>query len=83
MLFRSLKSTFATTLGRSLAGNLFKLVPGAGSILGGAISAGVAVSVTEAIGQVLIKEFEDGNAIDLESLSSIILTAIALATKKK
>ena len=38
---------------------------------------------TEAIGQVLIKEFEDGNAIDLESLSSIILTAIALATKKK
>ncbi|HBV48709.1 MAG TPA: GTPase, partial [Lactobacillus sp.] len=57
-----LKSTFATTLGRSLAGNLFKLVPGAGSILGGAISAGVAVSVTEAIGQVLIKEFEDGNA---------------------
>lgn len=78
-----LKSTFATTLGRSLAGNLFKLVPGAGSILGGAISAGVAVSVTEAIGQVLIKEFEDGNATDLESLSSIILTAIAIATKKK
>ncbi|GAB9259804.1 YcjF family protein [Ligilactobacillus animalis] len=78
-----LKSTFATTMGRSLAGSLFKLVPGAGSILGGAISAGVAVSVTEAIGQVLIKEFEDGNAIDLESLSSIILTAIAIATKKK
>jgi uncharacterized protein (DUF697 family) len=73
----------STTLGRSLAGNLFKLVPGAGSILGGAISAGVAVSVTEAIGQVLIKEFEDGNAIDLESLSSIILAAIAIATEKK
>lgn len=78
-----LKATFATTMGRSLAGNLFKLVPGAGSIVGGTISAGVAVSVTEAIGQVLIKEFEDGQAIDLENLSSVILTALALATKKK
>ncbi|MEY8661670.1 DUF697 domain-containing protein [Ligilactobacillus faecis] len=78
-----LKATFATTMGRSLAGNLFKLVPGAGSIVGGTISAGVAVSVTEAIGQVLIKEFEDGQTIDLENLSSVILTALALATRKK
>ncbi|MBD5068958.1 MAG: DUF697 domain-containing protein [Lactobacillus sp.] len=78
-----LKATFATTLGRSLAGNLFKLVPGAGSILGGAISAGVAVSVTEAIGQVLIKEFEDGDSVDLETLSSVILTAVSLVTNKK
>ena len=78
-----LKATFATTLGRSLAGNLFKLVPGAGSILGGAISAGVAVSVTETIGQVLIKEFEDGDSVDLETLSSVILTAVSLVTNKK
>lgn len=78
-----LKSTFATTLGRSLASNLFKFVPAAGSIVGGTLSAGVAVSVTEAIGQVLIKEFEDGEKIDLENLSSLILTAVALATKKK
>lgn len=37
----------------------------------------------EAIGQVLIKEFEDGQTIDLENLSSVILTALALATRKK
>ncbi|MCR1901104.1 YcjF family protein [Ligilactobacillus apodemi] len=78
-----MKATFATTIGRSLAGSLFKLVPGAGSVVGGAISAGVAVSVTEAIGQALIKEFEDGDSVDLETLSSVILTAVSLAAKKK
>ncbi len=40
----------ATIIGRNIVGSLFKLVPGAGSALGGVISGGTAASVTAALG---------------------------------
>lgn len=44
-------STAATNMGRSLAANALKLVPGAGSVVGSAVSASVASSFTIAMGE--------------------------------
>lgn len=45
----------ATIIGKTIASNLFKLVPGAGTVLGGAISAGTAGMVTLAMGKAFIE----------------------------
>lgn len=42
-------------LGKAVAGNLIKLIPGAGSVIGGAINAGVASSITYTLGKCAIK----------------------------
>lgn len=42
--------TGATLLGRHIVSNLFKLVPGAGSVIGGTISAATAAALTTAMG---------------------------------
>ena len=44
----------ATVLGRTVVSNLFKLLPGAGSVAGGAISAGTAGVITAALGEAYI-----------------------------
>ncbi len=44
-------STAATNLGRSLAANALKMIPGAGSVAGSAVSASVASSFTLAMGE--------------------------------
>jgi uncharacterized protein (DUF697 family)/GTP-binding protein EngB required for normal cell division len=46
----SVASQLVSNLARTLAGNLVKLFPAAGSLVGGAINAGVATSVTGAVG---------------------------------
>lgn len=45
----------ATVVGKTLATNLVKLIPGAGSVVGGAISAGTAGVVTLAMGKAFIQ----------------------------
>lgn len=45
----------ATIVGKTVASNLFKLIPVAGSVLGGAISAGTAGVVTLAMGKAFIE----------------------------
>jgi uncharacterized protein (DUF697 family) len=45
----------ATVLGKTIASNLIKLVPGAGSVVGGAISAGTAGIITLALGKAYIE----------------------------
>lgn len=42
--------TAVTAVGRSVVGNLLKLVPGIGSVAGGVINAGTALALTEALG---------------------------------
>ena len=44
----------ATVLGRTVVSNLLKLLPGAGSVAGGAISAGTAGVITAALGEAYI-----------------------------
>lgn len=50
----SLGATGSTLGGRALVGGLLKLIPGAGSLLGGTISAGVAATLTTAVGEAYI-----------------------------
>lgn len=45
----------AAIVGKTVASNLFKLIPGAGSVIGGAISAGTAGVVTLAMGKAFIE----------------------------
>lgn len=48
----------ATVLGKTVVANLIKLIPGAGTIAGGAISAGTAGVITAALGQAYIGVME-------------------------
>ena len=45
----------ATVIGKTVASNLMKLVPGAGSVAGGAVSAGTAGVITLALGKAYIE----------------------------
>lgn len=45
----------ATVVGKTVATNLIKLIPGAGSVVGGAISAGTAGAITLALGKAYIQ----------------------------
>lgn len=45
----------ATVIGKTVASNLIKLVPGAGSVVGGAVSAGTAGVITLALGKAYIE----------------------------
>lgn len=49
-----LGSTSGTLAGRAVVGGLLKLIPGAGSIVGGVISASVAMTLTTALGEAYI-----------------------------
>ena len=42
--------TATTAVGRSVVGNLLKLVPAIGTVAGGVINAGTALALTEALG---------------------------------
>ena len=67
-------TTGATIVGRAVASNLIKLIPGAGTILGGAISAATAGAITTTLGELyiatLISLFTDksGQAPDSEEV---------------
>lgn len=50
----TLGTTGATALGRTAVGSILKMIPGAGSVAGGAISAGVAAAITAALGEAYI-----------------------------
>lgn len=50
----TLGTTGATVLGRSAVSGILKMIPGAGSVAGGAISASVAAAVTAALGEAYI-----------------------------
>ena len=48
----------ATVLGKTIVTNLIKFIPGAGTVLGGAISAGTAGVITAALGEAYIRIME-------------------------
>ena len=47
-------TTGATVLGKTIVSNLFKFVPGVGSVVGGAISGSTAAALTAALGEAYI-----------------------------
>lgn len=56
-------------LGRSAVGNILKLVPGVGTVAGGAINAGVASTITETLGWITVKMLNDGEDIFDQTMS--------------
>lgn len=78
----AVQATTMSTLGKSAAGNLMKLIPGVGTLAGAAINAGVAVSFTEALGfgvaNALENDTED-NTLDIIE----VIKDIGLNFKKK
>jgi len=68
------------TVGRAIAANLLKMIPGAGTIVGGAISASTAAALTLALGLAYIESLKyylkrklEGHEIPLSELAKIIL----------
>ena len=49
--------TLAQQAGRAIVANLLKLIPGAGTVIGGVISATTAAALTEALGWVVADDF--------------------------
>jgi uncharacterized protein (DUF697 family) len=74
-----IKTTLMATLGKSLVGNVIKIVPGVGWIAGGVINAGVAASLTEALGWTTVHFLE--NDEDLLSNAEAFTEAAKAAFK--
>ena len=53
-----LRAKVVSMLGKAVAGNILKMIPGAGSIIGGAVNATVASSITYALGKGLCSAAE-------------------------
>ncbi len=72
LLSSTIGSGGATLLGRAVVANLLKLIPTAGTIAGGAISAGTAGIITAALGSAYIAfmELVYKGEMDIEDLSS-------------
>lgn len=62
----------ATTLGRTAVANLIKFVPGAGTVAGGAINAGVASSFTLAMGEAWLAVCQRAHGGKLPMLNGVI-----------
>lgn len=58
LLSSTLGTGGATILGKTVVSNILKMVPGAGTIVGGAISAGTAGLITAALGEAYIALME-------------------------
>lgn len=78
----ALKATIVSSLGKSLAGNLLKLIPGVGTIAGGTLNAGVSVAFTEALGFAVVSEFRGADNADIIDLANVIKDVINGFTKK-
>lgn len=74
-----LGTTGATTAGRAIVSNILKLVPGAGSIVGGLVSGVTAAALTSALAIAYIEVLtqlvtaeKNGNTIDLSALRQLL-----------
>ena len=77
-----LKATVISNFGKSLAGNLLKFIPVVGTIAGGTLNAGVAVSFTEALGFAVVSELRGTDNADLIDLANVIKDVLEGFTKK-
>jgi uncharacterized protein (DUF697 family)/predicted GTPase len=71
-LMAIVSTTAATQVGRATFTGLIKLVPGAGSVIGGAIGAGVATTFTYAMGQAWLRVCQQVHAGKLSGLDGAL-----------
>lgn len=62
-------TTALAQVGKTIVANALKFIPGAGSIIGGAVSASTAIAITEAVGHAYIAALE--NFFDMEAAEVI------------
>jgi len=78
----ALASITATNAARSVVGNLAKFIPGVGSVAGGAVNIGVAVSFTEVMGLAIAKSLQKGELDgSVEGLLAVIEKAVKVVVK--
>lgn len=75
-------ATIVSGFGKSLAGNLLKFIPGVGTIAGGTLNAGVAISFTEALGFAVVSKLRGADNADLIDLANVINDVVNGFTKK-
>ena len=78
----ALKATMVSGLGKSLAGNLLKFIPGVGTIAGGTINATVSVAFTEALGIEVVRKLRGADNADIIDLANVINDVVNGFTKK-
>lgn len=81
-----LRSTMTSTIGKTLSGNILKFIPGVGSIVGGVIDTGIAVALTQAIGNELAKALEEdkiNDNFDIIEILEYIFLNFNIGKKKK
>lgn len=78
----ALRATMASSVGKSLAGNILKFIPGVGTIVGGTLNAGVAVAFTEALGNEVVRKLRGADNADIIDLANVINDVINGFTKK-
>ena len=86
----TLGSGIATVVGKTIATNLLKLMPGVGSIVGGVVSGATAGIITTALGETYIKLMEmmyrgdlKGDEINSEETQKYLNTAFAEGVKRR
>ena len=78
----ALRATMASRVGKSLAGNILKFIPGVGTIVGGTLNAGVAVAFTEALGNEVVSKLRGADNADIIDLANVINDVVNGFTKK-
>ena len=78
----ALRATMVSSVGKSLAGNILKFIPGVGTIVGGTLNAGVAVAFTEALGIEVVRKLRGADNADIIDLANVINDVINGFTKK-
>ena len=76
------KANLISGLGKSLAGNLLKFIPGVGTIAGGTINATVSVAFTEALGIEVVRKLRGADNADIIDLANVINDVVNGFTKK-
>lgn len=69
-------NTVVSNLGRTLVGNILKFIPGFGSVVGGVISAGVAGTITFAMGSAINKLLKEAVLSQLTGSGSFLEEAL-------
>ena len=80
-----LGGTMASQAGRAIFANIIKGIPGAGSVIGGVVSAGTSVALTETLGWVVAEDFYkksiDPNAESVLDGANTVMSGFGSFTK--
>lgn len=68
----ALSATTASSIGKGIVGNVFKLIPGLGTVAGAVLTGSTAVAITEGLGFAIANAFENDDIDNSDDLMKII-----------